>query len=279
MIESNVDLVDAIEFLRGLLKRIAKFDDVDPSVYAAVRAELLADPEVARRLPRVVRDSPTPRDVWGQVRDLPRGTGGGLRQGRIEWINERFDPLAAWARESKHSPGRGRTPPFAPSSPPAPTSATSFPGDPNVIVLGKDTGDHIALLHEIQSHLRAEGVNSRLIKELPDEARHTPEQKVRMWIGAAPFVVVEDTAAAGQIAEIEYAKQGGVICVVLRQEGKGSTWMFSDATTKDYPFVKSIEYPPGGLQRAVSAGVKWAKGLIAQREVDHRAIFPWLQKS
>jgi hypothetical protein len=46
------------------------------------------------------------------------------------------------------------------------------------------------------------------------------------------FAVMEDSVASGHIAEFEYCKNNRVILALLRQKGKGSTWMIGDA-----PFI------------------------------------------
>lgn len=46
------------------------------------------------------------------------------------------------------------------------------------------------------------------------------------------FAVVEDSVASGHIAEFEYCKNNRVILALLREKGKGSTWMIGDA-----PFI------------------------------------------
>ena len=66
-----------------------------------------------------------------------------------------------------------------------------------------------------------------------------------------------------------------VTTVVLREEGKGSTWMINETDSQDHPFIRFIYYDPAGLHDAIVEAVRWAKEHSKKREVTLRENEPW----
>lgn len=282
--QGDWDIVEAIEALRGLLMdRAGGNDQVDRIRYERTRAELMVIPEVRERLPRFVRDCDTLDGFWGFIKAPPVDTRRGLRAARRRYIDERFSPILKWAREGG-SPTTGRA-----SAPMDRDGFYNLLGTRSevgpsglrrqeIVVLGPDGATGLPRLREIQAELASLGYPSHLLKELPEDPEQSNSQKLRMWALAAPFAIMEDSSPAGQIAEFELCKQCEVVTAVLRERGRGSTWMIGPDNSLSYPFVKFFEYNPPSLSVAIGAAVAWAKEVLAQRRIEY-GRYPWRERS
>lgn len=144
----------------------------------------------------------------------------------------------------------------------------------SVIVLGKDT----PLLRRIRDELRTLNYNSFLVKEQPDLPDQSPEEKVKLYTLMSKFAVMEDSFASGHLAEFEYCKNNRVILALLRQEGKGSTWMIGDAPIVDINYIKIFEYSEKNLHDVLIEASQWAESFIQRRADAYKAYYPWIKK-
>ena len=141
----------------------------------------------------------------------------------------------------------------------------------SVVVLGK----HTPLLRRIRDELRTLEYNAFLVKGQPDLPEQTPEEKVKLYTLMSKFAVMEDSLASGHIAEFEYCKNNRVVLVILRQEGKCSTWMIGDAPLVDINYIKSFEYTQRNLHDVLVEASKWAESFIQRRVNSYKKHFPW----
>ena len=140
----------------------------------------------------------------------------------------------------------------------------------SVIVLGKDS----LLLTRIRDELRTLSYNSFLVKEQPDLPDQSPEEKVKLYSLISKFAVMEDSIASGHIAEFEYCKTNRVILALLRQKGKGSTWMIGDAPLVDVNYIKSFEYSERNLHGVLFEASQWAESFSKKRADAYKDYFP-----
>lgn len=144
----------------------------------------------------------------------------------------------------------------------------------SVIVLGKET----PLLRRIRDELRTMNYNSFLAKEQPDIAGQSPEEKVKLFALMSKFAVMEDSVASGHLPEFEYCKNNRVVLALLRQKGKGSTWMVGEAPLVDINYIKSFEYDEKSLHDVLFEASKWAESFIQRRADAYKNYFPWSKK-
>ena len=83
------------------------------------------------------------------------------------------------------------------------------------------------------------------------------------------------SAASGHIAEFEYCKNNRVVLVLIRQEGKGSTWMIGDAPLVDVNYIRSFEYGERNLHDVLVEASKWAESFLQRRSNSYKKHFPW----
>ena len=146
------------------------------------------------------------------------------------------------------------------------------------MVLGKDSGAALDRLKSIASRLEDLGYYTYIIKEQPDRHGESVVQKVLRYALSSKFVVIENTEASGHLYELPHvAKAAECVTVVLREEGRGATWMFEDAYAKHKHWHK-LTYKVGEVERAVDGAAAWAEKFVAQFADYQIANLPWLKK-
>jgi hypothetical protein len=147
----------------------------------------------------------------------------------------------------------------------------------SVLVLGKDTGEHLERLQEIKATLEDLGYHVYLVKEQPDRPGETVIQKVLRFALSSKFVIVENTDPSGHLYEFPHvAKMAESIVAVLQEQGKGATWMFEDGYARHRHWHK-FEYTPETLKEAIQASAEWAEGFSREFTKQQRATLPWLR--
>ena len=146
----------------------------------------------------------------------------------------------------------------------------------SVMVLGKDTGEHLERLREIAGVLENLGYHVYLAKEEPDRPGETVMQKVLRFALSSKFVLVENTDPSGHLYEFPHvAKMAECVVVVLQEAGKGATWMFEDGYSRHRHWRK-FEYAPGQLKETVIRAARWAEDFVKEFSKQQRASLPWL---
>lgn len=147
----------------------------------------------------------------------------------------------------------------------------------SVLLLGKDTGDGMDRLKEIQEALETLGYFVYIVKEQPDRLGETIIQKVMRFALSAHFVLVENTEPSGHLYEIPHVgKDAEALMIFLQESGKGSTWMFEDGYFQHGNWHKE-EYLPGALADAVKRGCKWAEEYAKEFRAHQVATLPWFK--
>ena len=97
------------------------------------------------------------------------------------------------------------------------------------------------------------------------------------WHSPIPSaVVLEKSFAAGQIAELKILATNRIVTAMLRQRGKGSSWMVADYDL-DFNFMKEFEYAPDALEDAVRKACDWANAMVDERRKKLDARYLWRQ--
>lgn len=146
----------------------------------------------------------------------------------------------------------------------------------SVLLLGKDTGESLQLLKDIQVELEALGYYVYIIKEQPDKLGESIVQKVLRYALSSKFIVIENSEPSGHLYEIPHVtKMAECVTALLQQEGKGATWMFEDVYAKSQN-CKKFTYQADQLGGAVRAATEWAEAFSKQFAAYQKQVLPWL---
>ncbi|MEZ5328457.1 MAG: hypothetical protein R3F19_25725 [Verrucomicrobiales bacterium] len=146
----------------------------------------------------------------------------------------------------------------------------------SVLLLGKDTGESLQLLKDIQAELESLGYYVYIIKEQPGKLGESIIQKVLRFALSSKFIVIENSEPSGHLYEIPHVtKMAECITALLQQEGKGATWMFEDVYAKSQN-CKKFTYEPADLNNAVGAATQWAEDFSKQFASYQKKTLPWL---
>lgn len=147
--------------------------------------------------------------------------------------------------------------------------------DKMVLVLGKDTGASLHRLRHIASRLKGLGYDPVLLKDFRDVPMQSSEEKLVTFAMLARFVVLEDSEPAGQIDELSILARNRIITAVLRERGKGGTFMQIDYEQDFGAFVRVWEYDSQELNRTVANLTRWAEATVKKREAIYDKLYPW----
>jgi hypothetical protein len=146
----------------------------------------------------------------------------------------------------------------------------------SVLLLGKDTGESLQLLKDIQAELEFLGYYVYIIKEQPDKLGESIIQKVLRYALSSKFIVIENSEPSGHLYEIPHVtKMAECVTALLQHEGKGATWMFEDVYAKSQN-CKKFTYHADELSGAVRAAVEWAEAFSKQFAAYQKQVLPWL---
>lgn len=146
-----------------------------------------------------------------------------------------------------------------------------------VLVLGKDAGDEYRYMLAVANSLKTRGYKPLLVKEFPDFRELSNEDKVRVFADVSRFVMIENSFAAGQIAECKICSTNRIVTAMLRQRQHGSTYMVTDYS-KDFDFMNEFVYENlDGIDAAVSVAVQWAEAKVEERGQYFDSRYPWRQ--
>jgi hypothetical protein len=147
----------------------------------------------------------------------------------------------------------------------------------SVLVLGKDTAEHLKRLRQIAATLEEVGYHVYLVKEQPDRPGETVMQKVLRYALSSKFVIVENTDPSGHLYEFPHvAKMAECVVAVLQEAGKGATWMFEDGYARHRHWRK-FEYQPKALKEAVEESARWAGEFVREFMKEQKRVLPWLK--
>ena len=149
----------------------------------------------------------------------------------------------------------------------------------SVLVLGKDTGEQLERLKQIQRTLEERGHLVYLIKEEPDRLGESILQKVLRYALSSRFVIIENTEPSGHLYEVPHvAKMAECVVAVLQEQGKGATWMFEDAYFKHRHWKKFEYRGKDDLAEVVLNAAAWARESLREFGDFQRVTLPWFKK-
>jgi hypothetical protein len=144
----------------------------------------------------------------------------------------------------------------------------------SVIVLGAfDDGSREAELERIRDHLKSEGYDANLIKDLPGHPARSALHKAKTYAMTSRFCVIVDIEASGHIGEYRELRGEDVPIALLRKEGHASTSMIGhEHMTDDYIKLFEFEHEPLEI---IDDVIEWEKEFNKQREADYSEYFRW----
>lgn len=147
----------------------------------------------------------------------------------------------------------------------------------SVLVLGKDTDEHLETLVQVKEVLEDAGFYVYIIKEQPDRLGESVLQKVLRYALSSRFVIVENTDPSGHLYEFSHvAKMAECTVAVLQKSGAGSTWMFEDAYFRHNHWQK-FEYDEGSIAESISNAIEWAQNFNAEFGEYQKLVLPWMK--
>jgi hypothetical protein len=128
-----------------------------------------------------------------------------------------------------------------------------------VVILGKDNTDEAyARLRVMAAVAESRGMIPILVRQQTELYGEPFLKKALLYCNLARYVIVENSAPAGQIVELPLTLFQGSVTAVLQEEGKGSTWLLEELLVRQRN-VKRFTYPPGGLEAAVQEASEWCE--------------------
>jgi hypothetical protein len=147
----------------------------------------------------------------------------------------------------------------------------------NVVILGKDTGDEYLLLKRAQAEVERAGYSAAIVKDQEELPELSNEDKVRLLCDLSRFVVCENSYASGHLTELKMCSTNRIVTVVLRETGKGGSFMVADYPF-DFSFMREFEYGGSGsttLEVATRNGISWAEERIEEKRRYLTRLYPW----
>ena len=110
-----------------------------------------------------------------------------------------------------------------------------------------------------------------IVEDMPHFKYETPRQKVHSFLSSSRFVMVDNCLPAGQLIELEYCRNSGVITAILVNKGKPmGSWMSIDfhIHSKDFDLFDYEKDDIDYLREFVKPVIKWAENRCIEREKD-----------
>ncbi len=147
-----------------------------------------------------------------------------------------------------------------------------------VLLLGnyKDT-QGVDRLEVLKQELIILGYNPLLVKDVPDHVHQTLRQKVALLGNLSRFVIIDDTLASGHISELEICEQNELVTIILRKDGKPSSYMTasSDVSTN---IRKAFAFDPPSITKILPQATQWAEETLINLKIELDRIYPWRNK-
>jgi hypothetical protein len=150
--------------------------------------------------------------------------------------------------------------------------------DRTVLVLGAYDEFGVKRLSAISAALKDKGYNPILIKDIPDLLGQDLSQKVVTIGSISRFIVVDDSEPSGHIMEIDLCRINRWVTVLLRAEGKGSTWMTAGASLYSNVMYETA-YDPSEPKQAIDVSTAWAEERLKEIKSSLSRTYPWRLKS
>ena len=148
-----------------------------------------------------------------------------------------------------------------------------------VLLLGSFGDKEKDLYNNLKIALEDFKLNSTIVKihqELKEKEGVTPRQLMHYLIAGSNFVIANDTAFGGQIAELEFCRNCGIITVIISKNGRRCSLMTLDHSVHSEDFIIAKfngQYTNiGKLKTVVKELIKKVKDRKKQRQKQYHKL-------
>ena len=146
-----------------------------------------------------------------------------------------------------------------------------------VLLLGDYDDAGLERLQNMATALSSLGYDPILIKDVPDQPVQDLPQKVATIGSLARFIVVDDSTKSGHLAEVQLCRLHNWITLLLRQGGKGASWMTAGASITSNVILEQ-EYDEANSDASIAKAIQWAEAKISELARRFDGVFPWRMK-
>jgi hypothetical protein len=157
--------------------------------------------------------------------------------------------------------------------------AVSITKERFILVLGRDSDpESLREMRAVRDYLRGRGYESELLKDLPEIAVMSNTDKLRLWAMAARFCVMVDRLPSGHLTEYEILRAQRSILALMRETGRGSSYMIGDDHLVDVNHIQVFEFHESPLTELDNV-VGWAEGVADRRAKAFGEAYPWRSRT
>ncbi|MBB4119763.1 hypothetical protein GGR32_002069 [Mesonia hippocampi] len=148
----------------------------------------------------------------------------------------------------------------------------------SVLILGKDTGEHMQKLEKIAKILEENNLSPIIIKKKEDFKEEKPNQKILRHALQSKFIIIENTEPSGHLIEFEKIKITEKITAVIQKENNGATWLTEDSfigrtDIKKFTYSNSKK----DFEKNVICAIKWGNEKFEEQMDILVQTYPWLK--
>jgi len=138
-----------------------------------------------------------------------------------------------------------------------------------VTILGSSS--RMLFLKNIKISLIDRGFRGIIIEQLPHFMYETPRQKVHSSLSNSKFVIADNCEPSGELLELEYCKNSGVVTAMITKKGERlASWMSIDfhIHSKDFCIFDYEKEDLESVRKFVDEIISWVNKRCLEREND-----------
>jgi len=144
----------------------------------------------------------------------------------------------------------------------------------SVLLLGSYDTEGEKRLEAISKVIVDLGYEPILIKDIPDFEHYDIPQKVTAIGAICRVILIDDSSPSGHLSEVEICRNNRWVTVLLRQDGKGASWMTAGASITSSVILEK-EYDYNKPELAVEEAMTWAENKIKDLKITLNSMYPW----
>jgi len=144
----------------------------------------------------------------------------------------------------------------------------------SVLLLGAYDLEGEQRLDAIKESIEQLGYEPILIKDIPDFEDYDINQKVTAVGAICRIVIIDDSSPSGHLSEVEICRNNRWVTVLLRDSGKGASWMTAGASFSSNVILEK-DYDSNAPEIAVTEAINWAESKIKELKISLNEMYPW----
>jgi hypothetical protein len=149
--------------------------------------------------------------------------------------------------------------------------------DRYVLLLGDFSASGRTRLESIRGEVSGAGYVPILLDELPELPHYDLMNKASIMSLACRFVVMDDSSAAGHLAEVPIVLANRSPLIVLRAEGTASSFVSHGIAAGSGGRVQELTYSPDSLSECLRLGIENTESWILEYGKALSSVYPWRQ--